>query len=343
MVHNGYEFISEFLLHHLNICDHIYIVDHNSERDLRNLTIDRVTVVRSNHIAQFQSETINAAIEHFKFKNIYDWLFVLNIDEYLPFTKKQKFHEFLGTHIGDYVVQMYWTNGVPFHENEDEVPQSLIDCKSIRFFDRNGINFKSFINIRKTKGDFVVPAGAHDIVIKSQFGKFGKRYEPGKTNITLFHIPALSKSQFVEKIKNYVYQIELRSHVRGMAGKEVKDYPDNFLNQNCWLWYIANFRVRNPEQFCEVKPEDFREKMIFSHLDRNEVKALRKQIKASPLCQTTIATKEELEYRKYKSDERQILNNIKWFRIDQNNQIVNVQRRLRITALLSDVCAKGTT
>lgn len=72
MVHNSYEYVCEFLLHHLNIYYHIYIVDHNSERDLRKVTIDRVTVVRSNHIAQFQSETINVAIEHFRVSTIYD-------------------------------------------------------------------------------------------------------------------------------------------------------------------------------------------------------------------------------------------------------------------------------
>ncbi len=324
MVQNDFEYICEYLLYHLNICDHIYLIDHNSKRDLRNVTIDRVTVIRSNHVAWFQTEFINLVVQHFNIKSQYDWLFVLDIDEYLPFTNKQRLHEFLGQHVSDCVVQMFWTNGVPFHEHEDEIPQSLIDCKSIRFYFRNSVHFKCFINNRKTNGDFVVPAGSHNIR-KLKRGRFGKKYEPGKTNFTLFHIPAFCKSQFSEKINNFKHQIELRNHVRGLAGQVVKDYPNDFSNQNNWLWYIANYRARHWEQFYETRLEDFREKMIFSHLDRNEVKALHEQIMGGPVCQAVTATTEELEYRKYKSDDRQILDNMKWFRIDQDNQIVSVK------------------
>jgi hypothetical protein len=323
MVQSGYEYICEFLLHHLNICDHIYIIDHNSERDLRNVTIDRVTVVRSNHIAWFHSESVNLVTEHFDIRGLYDWLFVLDVDEYLPFTKKQKFQEFLSEHQSDYVVQMSWRNGVPFHENEDEIPISLVDCESIRFFSKKSHLSKSFINIGKTKGDFVVPAGAHNTKMRSQLKKI---YEPGKTDYSLFHIPAFCKSQFVEKLNTIAHQIELRNHViKGLGGLATIDYPNDYSNQNTWLWYIANYRVRHAEQFYETSLEDFQEKMIFSHLDRNEVKALHEHIKEGPLCRTTLATVEELEYRKYKSDERRILDNMKWFRIDQNNQILSVK------------------
>ena len=162
MVYNGYEYLAEFLTYHLALCDDIFLIDHNSERDLRALQMDRVTIVRSNHEAQFQSECTNIVIEHFGIKQKYDWLFVLDIDEFLPFSSKNTFHDFLNQNKDHYVVQLHWRNGVPFY-GEDMTPETLIACDSIRFFHKDGKQHKSFVNIAKTKGQFFVPTGAHHI------------------------------------------------------------------------------------------------------------------------------------------------------------------------------------
>src|SRR5690606_32093468 len=122
MVHNGYEYLSEFLTYHFQLCDHIYLIDHNSHRDLRDLRLDGLTVVRSNQVAQFQSECTNLVIEHFQIKKKYDWLFVLDIDEFLPFSNKKDFHDFLQKHKQGAVLQFYWRNGVPVYEGENEAP-----------------------------------------------------------------------------------------------------------------------------------------------------------------------------------------------------------------------------
>ena len=330
MVHNGYEYLAEFLAYHLNLCDHIYLIDHNSDRDLRRLNIPHVTVIRSNHEAQFQSECTNRVIEHFDIKKNYDWLFVLDIDEFLPFKERSEFHRFFRAHKKYDVVQFHWRNGVPFYDSEKETPESLIDCPGIRFFRHRGQQFKSFVNIRKTKGQFYVPTGAHQIHrifsfwrARTPILKRRKVLPSAVSSLELYHVVAFNKDAFVKKIKNYVRQMEYREHVAGQSGWVVREYPDDYAGDE-WLWYIGNFRVSDPQKQCQVKRKDFIETPIFDHLDRNEVYSLRKVILECPECKKHEPTPEEQAYLSAKEDDRKVIQNISWFSISNDHEIVNV-------------------
>lgn len=330
MVYNGCEYLSEFLHYYLNLCDHIFLIDHNSQRDLRQLKLDRVTVVRSNHEAQFQSECTNLVIEHFDLKADYDWLFVLDIDEFLPFKHQKHFHDFLHQHQHHSVLQFHWRNGVPFYDEASETPQSLIDCKSIRFFHHHGIQHKSFVNTKKTKGRFFVPTGAHHISrimpawqSNIPFLKNRKNYIPFIVDIPLFHIIAFNKNTFVKKIKNYVEQMKYREHITGQGGWMVRDYPDDFSGDE-WLWYIANFRVSNPDDYYDVRPEYFLEDALFDHLDPDAVLALRTQIQSFQTTDKQAALAQEKQYLSFKKDDRDVMDNIQWFQINAHNEIITI-------------------
>jgi hypothetical protein len=327
MVYNGYEYLAEFLLYHLNLCDHIFLIDHNSQRDLRGLDMARVTCVRSNHEAQFQSECTNLVIEHFNIKKNYDWLFVLDIDEFLPFSNKDSFHEFLNKYKGENAVQFQWRNGVPFYDETKEPPPSLIDCDSIRFFHKQSPHCKTCVNIRKTKGKFVVPTGAHHIAIdysgsmKPLFLQRKKRFLAPISDLPLFHIVAYNKDAFIEKIKIYVEQMKYREHVGGQGGGVVRDYPDELSNDE-WLWYIANFRVSEPEQYYECKAEYFIEEPIFLHLVKEQVMAIRDKIFSCRTIEKQSALPEEKEYLRYKKDDREIVQNLEWFDVSTEAEII---------------------
>lgn len=330
MVYNGTEYISEFLLHNRILADHVYMIDHNSATDLRHLQMDGVTVLRTNHEAQFQSEVTNAAIEHFKIKENYDWLFVLDIDEFLPFTTRADFHAFLNAHQNDRVIQFHWRNGVPFYDEEKGVPESLINCTSLRFFHKPSINFKSGVNIKRTRGQFFVPTGAHHIneILPSwlrhlPFAKKYKIYTPYITEKPLYHVVAFNKSAFLKKIKNYVEQMKYREHIKGQGGWVVRDYPTE-LSGDQWLWYIANFRVSDPKKLCDMNPEDFLEEQIFTHLNAAEVVALRTQILSGPKTEKKPADAAEKAYLAYKKDDRNVMENIQWFQITPTGEIVTI-------------------
>ena len=327
MVYNGYEYISEFILHHLVLCDHVFLIDHNSKADLRQLNMENVTVVRSNHEAQFQSECTNIVIEHFGIKQNYDWLFVLDIDEFLPFSSRTKLHQFLEKHNNTPVLQFHWRNGVPFYDQEKEHPKSLIDCKSIRFFHKQGRQYKSFVNIRKVGDNFFVPTGAHHIArIHAPFLSFiksCKHYRAKTSEIALFHILAFNKDSFVKKIKNYVEQMKYREHIVGQGGWMVRDYPDDFSGDE-WLWYVANFRVSNPDEHYDVKTEYFEEHDVIGHLDKEAVLALRERIFSFDTIEKQKALPEEKEYLSNKKDDRDVPGNIRWFTINTDYEILTV-------------------
>lgn len=326
MVHNGYEYLSEFITHHLLLCDHLYIIDHNSQRDLRQLDIDRVTFLRTSHEAQFQSECTNLVIEHFGIKKKFDWLFVLDIDEFLPFKNKNDFQAFLTNHSKDSTLEFNWRNGVPFYDAAEQ-PQSLIDCNSIRFFHKNSPHVKTAVNIRKTKGRFVVPTGAHHIhyppppKIKLPFTYRKERYISPVSETPLNHVVAFNKDAFVKKIKIYVEQMKYREHIKGQGGWMVRNYPDT-LSDDDWLWYIANFRVSDETQFQECRNDLFIEDHIFSHLDKNAIHALHAKILSMHTTPKGAADEDEKEYLSFKSDDRHVMQNIKWFSITAGHEIV---------------------
>ena len=327
MVYNSHEYISEFISYYLNICDHVYLIDHNSVNDLRGLNEKNVTVVRSNQEAQFQSECTNIVIEHYGIKQNYDWLFVLDIDEFLPFRDRSEFQTFLEKHKQDKVLQLHWRNGVPFHDYSKDLPHSLIDCNDIRFFSKRGQQHKSFVNIRKTKGHFFVPTGSHYISgnqwwVRKDYPIVSRRknYKPFICDKPLYHVVAYNKNHFIAKIKNYVHQMSYREHIVGQGGWSVREYPEDYTDEE-WLWYIANFRSSNPDDHYKVRIEDFVAEGIFDHLDRDEVLERYKKIGTLSVTEKNPANNNEKAYLEYKHDDRKVLENIEWFQIDENNEI----------------------
>lgn len=334
MVYNSYEYLSEFILYYSNLADHIFLIDHKSKKDLREISLPNVSVIRSNHLAQFQSECTNKIIEDFDIPNQFDWLFILDIDEFLPFTKRDEIEEFLDRNSRNDVLHFYWRNGTPFHK-DTEKPESLIDCNDIRFFKRDNINTIACVNLTRTGDNFLVPTGAHQIRYKNvpwyfRIPKLSARsvVQSCPAGVPLYHIVAFDKDQFIRKIKNYVNQMEYRSHVKGQCGWVVRDYPSD-LDNDQWLWYLVNFRVTDSSKHCPVNLTDFERVSIFAAIDREQCLQLRAEIKKLPATEIPIQSQEEKAYLSFKSDDKAIVENVKWFHIDDNNEILCVDPKLK--------------
>lgn len=332
MVYNGDEYISEFLLYHLMLVDHIFLIDHKSHRDLRDLDLSGVTVVRSNHVAQFQSECTNLVIDHFDIRNQFDWLFVLDIDEFLPFKTKDEFYIFLRKWSRSKVLHFTWQNGVPLFPDEDakKAAESLVDC-NLHFHKKENATLKVFVNIRKTGQNFYVQTGAHQVAkakrpiyTKINRLKMALLYKSVPTGMTLFHVVSFDKEKFVEKIQNYIRQMEMRSHVVGQGGWMVRDYPTK-LDGEEWLWYVANFRLSDKRLHHRARAEDYEPVAIFDHLSRDEIRKLRQTIRMFPEVEKQPQSELEKKYFIYKTDDTQIQKNLRWFDITAANEIVSVQ------------------
>ena len=330
MVRDGEDYLPEFLTHHLSLVNDIFLIDHSSSRDLRELDLDRVHVFRSNHRAQYQSECTNIVIVHRGIRQNYDWLFVLDIDEFLPLFSKDEIERYLFLHRDKKAILFHWLNGVPFDDLEDPDASGLTYRDDIRFFNKPSHNYKTFVNIKATKGMFWIPTGSHHIgrrqsklqVAMSMFTNKQNFTPYVEKQLTLFHILATSKTHFVQKIANYVDQFQYRKHVTGQGGWHVENYSKNPTDEQ-FLWYVANFRISNPDKFFDAKKQNFRKLDIFKGLDRDELVELRAKIdgiRIGPICAPPPL---EDEYRTQKIDDNAIHDNLQWFAVNNACEIIN--------------------
>ena len=330
MVKNGEDYLPEFLFHHLPLVDDIFLIDHSSKRDLRGLSLDRVHVFRSNHRAQYQSECTNLVIEHCKIREKFGWLFVLDIDEFLPFYSRQDINRYLALHSRKKAIRFHWLNGVPFDRNAHSSERGLSNRDEIRFYDRPSHGYKTFVNIRATRGRFWVPTGAHHVGRRASFleklfrsKNHHRNYKPYvEKSLTLFHILATSKAHFVAKIANYVDQFQYRRHVMGQGGWHVENYDTNPTDEQ-FLWYVANFRVSDPNKWFEVTVDDFKRFDVFRNLKAVEIESLRTKIFSLPAALCDVPPLLEDEYREQKTDDNAIADNLSWFMVNNDAEIIN--------------------
>ena len=92
--------------------DHVFLIDHNSSKDYRSLTCDRVTVFRSTISTFRKAININALLNVINAENKFDWIFVLDIDEFLPFQNKRQIHQFLCKYRYAKCISFRWRNGI---------------------------------------------------------------------------------------------------------------------------------------------------------------------------------------------------------------------------------------
>ena len=329
MVQNAEEYLSEFLTYHLLLVDHVFLIDHSSRYDLRTLNLPDVTVVRSNHVVQFQSECTNLVIEHFNIKKDFDWLFVLDVDEFLPFSEKSEFSRFLKKQSLKKVLRFRWRNGIPFQPPDKESEASLIDYRSLRFFSKTNPNIKSFVNIARIGSNFVVPTGGHHIAYanKPWFSKISllrsrSVYRSHSVDLPLYHVVALNKEKFVKKIQHYVDHMQYRTHIIGQGGWIVSEYPTELTNEQ-WYWYVANFRVTDPSLHVSASPEEFIPVNIFKHIDSVKIRVLKRAIRNLKKVAKHDQSKEEKTYLAQKKDDTEIVENSKWFDINNEFEIVS--------------------
>jgi Glycosyl transferase family 2 len=270
MAYNPYQFFSEFIIHNKNLVDHVYVIDHRSGKKLSSLDIQGVTFIESNQVAQFQSEVTNALIRDFKLHNKYDWIFVLDIDEFLPFNCKSDLYQFLHKFKNDKVLAFNWRNGVGVYPTVDAKIQpedSLIDVSPLLISDHTNPNIKVAVNCTQLNYPFYFRTGAHEVIqpreILSKFSNKNeyKSIKPAKQHHFLYHIVSYDRESFYKKIQNYVNQMEMRKHVKGQGGWMVSEYLTDF-DDSTWLDIIQNFRVSNKALIMNNVSES-----IFSRID----------------------------------------------------------------------------
>lgn len=327
MAHNPYQYISEFLVHHGNLVDSIYLIDHRSDKRLREIKIDNLIHIESNQVAQFQSEVTNAVIRDYKIYENHDWIFVLDVDEFLPFKSQGELHQFFKKYKNAKSVAFNWLNGVGVYptidsENLDD-DRSLIDVAPLFISKKKNPNIKVCVNCNNLKYPFYFRTGAHEVVKPFRFlSLFLKKnyYKSIKNHIDshfIHHIVSFDRESFYKKIKNYVYQMRLRQHVKGQGGWMVEGYLKNFEDKD-WLEVIQNFRVSDKEKLVNNVDESmFVKKDIFNHLKINKIMEIKRKIKILNSKILKDSSAEEIVYIKSKRYDTDVMRNARFFHVSK--------------------------
>lgn len=333
MAHNPYQYFSEFIVHNKNLADHIYVIDHRSSKKLSMLNIDRVTFIESNQVCQFQSEVTNVLIRDFKLYEKYDWIFVLDIDEFPPFNNKIELCDFLQRHKDDKVLAFNWRNGVgvyPTVEDKLKPEDSLIDASPLFVSNHTNINVKVVANCNRLRYPFYFRTGAHEIVQPRQFlSKFYKENQyksirPARQQHFLYHIVSYDRKSFYKKIQNYVDQMEMRKHVKGQGGWMVRQYLVDF-DDRAWLEIIQNFRVSKEEHIMKNVDENiFSRCDLFGHLDMEEIYLLKSKVLLLDEKILPESGMAEQHYIKNKSLDTDLMKNLQSFAVKTEGNLSKI-------------------
>ncbi len=328
MVKDSISFLPEFISHYEKLADAIFVVDHNSQYDLGKIHSSKIKVIRANLYTHFQEECTNLIIEHYNIKNNFDWLFVLDVDEFLPFYNRQEFEFFLKSHTTKKVISYAWKNGVSADNELKLNCNGIIDSQELIFYEKKSKTVKCGINIKATKSNFFIPCSTHSIAYYKKplwhrllRGDAVKFYKLEKIEQPLFHIVSLGKEDFEEKIKNFKKMRKMMDGVNGIGGSLIYSYPETY-SFNELLRYVANYRVGNIKDHFQATRENFQKSFNFNHLDKDRVKALRERFLSKK--SETVETPSEIEkkYLAAKKAENNFYKNQKWFSVTNNREVI---------------------
>lgn len=296
LVQNGVGLLPEFLCHHLRLFEKIHIIDHNSNYDLSAVKQDRVSVYRANIATYFQEEFTNVVVSKVLCDEALDWLFVLDVDEFLPFFSWSEFSDFLDAHSDRKVIQFSWRNGIPLDHLTHEEGRGVSDSESLMFYKDMSTTKKCAVNVRRMGRNFYIPRSNHRVQYRRNF--FGLkpsqflRVLGHDTGREVYHIVSSSLENFSSKIRHFKDVRQKLMGVKGHGGSLIMKYPDAYSIED-WLSFTANYRSGDPKEISRPELSDFRPVDLFHTLDSAKIGSMRAAILAHPVPSQTEITDAE--------------------------------------------------
>lgn len=244
---NADDYFSLFHNHHKDLFDKFLYIDHLSDRDYSHLKLKDSFFYRVN-IRNFAKDLFVYAIflRELALKD-FDFLFILDIDEFLPFWNRLDFEEFLTSYRSVGVGTLLWRNGFPENFNNFTPSQPLY------FMKRNTSTKKIFYNMNKIN-QIIPNEGNHN----AKYPFLNQTYvqlRPKRLNNSAFmyHLPFISKSQISTKM-NVFPASDFSDKIERI---EVKDDGEHLFE------YIANYRELRKNRYGKI---DFEKINLFRFL-----------------------------------------------------------------------------
>ena len=192
-VKNSVEYIPAFLAYHEKLFDEIHIIDQCSDIDLRDLNkmSDNIFCYRTSYSFFNAMIGTNAILEFKSIRQTSDFVFVLDIDEFLPFANRASFEAFLDQYHHADAIRFQWVNGLNCSPIKGNCLQGDSD---IRFFNKKSSVVKLAYNAKKTTW-FLPYHGNHNAKFHyTKFAGFKKKRVIKESDLPLYHICLLYTS-----------------------------------------------------------------------------------------------------------------------------------------------------
>ena len=191
------DYFALFHTHHKNLFDKIIYLDHNSKRNFQKLELNESVIYRIDIETYVLDVYKFAVINHTTTLRDFDFLFILDIDEFLPFSERAELVEFLKNYLDFAVGTLYWKNAF----TQDFLDLSL--CPPIQIMADFTRTKKIFYNLKKVR-TFIPGHGNHNARYPF-LGQTLVQWRPRRKKdlATLIHIPIVGKSQILKKLTNF--------------------------------------------------------------------------------------------------------------------------------------------
>ncbi|MEH3109291.1 MAG: glycosyltransferase family 2 protein [Agrobacterium cavarae] len=263
-VKNSYGYLPAFIAHHQRLVDKIIIMDHNSDRHLSGLARPGVETIRIS--AAFYAQDLYAAyfIKALNLRRDFDFLFLLDIDEFLPFQSKEEFSGFLEERRDCGALSMYWRNGFSVSSNP------LNAHEKISFTTWRSSTKKMIYNLKKVP-EIMPIVGNHNakyplldsLLIQAR----PKRQD---SSLGLLHIPFLGLDGLRRKIREFpkaFFGEKLFKDFRYLDIEIDPALPQFGLSEEDLLLFVANYRTKPSDMRRDVNRSTFEEIDFLSGLD----------------------------------------------------------------------------
>ncbi|MBN7805712.1 glycosyltransferase family 2 protein [Agrobacterium rosae] len=262
-VKNSFGYIPAFIAHHQRLVDEIILIDHNSDRQLSGLAREGVRTFKIS--ADFFAQELFAAyfLKKLDLRKQFDFLFLLDVDEFLPFRSKDELSEFMDQNKEVAVTSMNWRNGFP------PSPNALTGSERLYFTIWRSSTRKLIYNLRKL-GDILPIMGNHNAKYPLADSLLLQlRTKRRDSDLGLLHIPFLGLEGLRQKLSDFPSQSYGDKIARDLKALGIERDPTdkNFdLSDEELMTFVANYRTKASDIRRDVSRASFEEVDILQGL-----------------------------------------------------------------------------
>lgn len=193
-------YFAAFHAHHERLVDKIIYIDHGSQLEFSKLELAKTNFIACD-IRNFAKDVTYAkVINQSKLLVGIDFLFILDIDEFLPFATQTTLHTFLRSYVKYGAGTLNWVNGYPDQLKRLELAPKLW------VQEKPSSTKKLFYNLNRLR-TFLPKEGNHNAdypLLGQSFVQLRPRRN--KTVAPLIHLPIISNNQMTQKLNQFPKQ-----------------------------------------------------------------------------------------------------------------------------------------